>query len=85
MTGTDATSTQECTDSVKNGLRTYRGVYQPTVLTILGLMLYLREGWVLGEAGLLGAMLWGFSGVVLICPNSKVVVMGVRTMKPQMY
>jgi len=32
-------------------------VYRPTVLTILGLMMYVREGWVVGEAGLLGALL----------------------------
>jgi len=39
------------------GLGTFRGVFRPTVMTILGLMLYLREGWVVGEAGLLGAVL----------------------------
>jgi len=39
------------------GLGTFRGVYRPTVMTILGLMLYLREGWVVGQAGLLGAIL----------------------------
>lgn len=38
-------------------LGTFRGVYRPTVLTILGLMMYVREGWVVGEAGLLGALL----------------------------
>lgn len=32
-------------------------MYRPTVLTILGLMMYVREGWVVGEAGLLGALL----------------------------
>ena len=38
-------------------LGTFRGVYRPTVMTILGLMIYVREGWVVGEAGLLGAIL----------------------------
>ncbi len=38
-------------------LGTFRGVFRPTVLTILGLMMYVREGWVVGEAGLLGAIL----------------------------
>lgn len=38
-------------------LGTFQGVFRPTVLTILGLMMYLREGWVVGQAGLLGAIL----------------------------
>ncbi|MEZ4454441.1 MAG: amino acid permease [Nannocystaceae bacterium] len=35
-------------------LGTFVGVFRPTLLTIIGLVLYLREGWVLGNAGLLG-------------------------------
>ncbi len=38
-------------------LGTFQGVFRPTVLTILGLMMYVREGWVVGNAGLLGAVL----------------------------
>ena len=34
----------------------FSGVYRPTLLTILGLMLYIREGWLVGNAGLLGGM-----------------------------
>ena len=34
-------------------LGTFIGVYTPTVLTILGVILYLRLGWVVGHAGLL--------------------------------
>jgi solute carrier family 12 (potassium/chloride transporter), member 4/6 len=37
-------------------LGTFVGVYTPTVLTILGLMLYLRIGWVVGNAGIVGAI-----------------------------
>lgn len=37
-------------------LGTFIGVFTPTVLTILGLMLYLRMGWVVGNAGLAGAI-----------------------------
>jgi potassium/chloride transporter 4/5/6 len=33
-------------------LGTFLGVFTPTVLTILGVILYLRLGWVVGEAGL---------------------------------
>jgi len=41
---------------------TFNGVFRPTILTILGVMMYLREGWVVGNAGLLGAIL-----VILAC------------------
>ena len=41
----------------KKGFSTFQGVFRPTVLTILGVMLYLREGWVVGNAGLMGALL----------------------------
>lgn len=36
---------------------TFSGVFTPTILTILGVIMYLREGWVVGNAGLLGAWL----------------------------
>ncbi len=36
---------------------TVSGVFTPTLLTILGVIMYLREGWVVGNAGLLGAWL----------------------------
>jgi amino acid transporter len=37
------------------GLGTFGGVYTPSVLTILGVIMYLRFGWVVGNVGLLGA------------------------------
>jgi solute carrier family 12 (potassium/chloride transporters), member 9 len=39
------------------GLGTFPGVYRPTILTILGVIMYLRQGWVVGQAGLLGGIL----------------------------
>ena len=36
---------------------TFQGVYLPSVLTILGVVMYLRFGWVLGNAGLAGTLL----------------------------
>ena len=36
---------------------TFHGVFRPTLLTIIGVMLYLREGWLVGNAGLVGAIL----------------------------
>ena len=47
-------------DSQKNSIKkfgTFAGVFTPTLLTILGVIMYLRMGWVVGNAGLLGAWL----------------------------
>ena len=38
-------------------LGAFAGVYRPTILRMLGMMLFLREGWVVGHAGLLGGLL----------------------------
>jgi amino acid transporter len=38
-------------------LGTFGGVFTPTVLTILGVIMYLRLGWVVGNGGLIGALL----------------------------
>ncbi|MDX1383532.1 MAG: Na-K-Cl cotransporter, partial [Thermoanaerobaculia bacterium] len=39
------------------GLGTFLGVYTPSILTILGVVLFLRTGWVVGNVGLLPALL----------------------------
>ncbi len=45
-------------DSVQPKLyNTFEGVFKPTLLTILGAIMYLRVGWVVGNAGLVGGML----------------------------
>ncbi len=36
---------------------TFGGVFTPTLLTILGVIMFLREGWVIGNAGILGGTL----------------------------
>lgn len=41
---------------------TFNGVIRPTILTILGVMMYLREGWLVGNAGLFGAII-----IILMC------------------
>ena len=41
----------------KGRLGTLLGVFTPTILTILGVIMYLRFGWVVGHGGLLGAIL----------------------------
>ena len=57
--GTENEETQQDPIESEKGSRslgTFRGVFRPTVLTILGLMMYVREGWLVGNAGLLGAI-----------------------------
>ena len=47
---------------------TFGGVFTPTLLTILGVIMYLREGWVIGNAGLLGGFLIiALAFVITIC------------------
>ena len=38
-------------------LGAFVGVFTPTILTILGVIMYLRFGWVLGQVGLLSTLL----------------------------
>lgn len=38
----------------KNAFGTFKGVYLPSILTVFGVIMYLRLGWVLGNTGLLG-------------------------------
>ena len=39
------------------GLGTFGGVFTPSILTILGVIMYLRFGWVVGNVGLWGTFL----------------------------
>ncbi len=39
------------------GLGTFGGVFTPSILTILGVIMYLRFGWVVGQVGLSGTLL----------------------------
>ncbi len=43
------------TEGIKGRFGTFAGVFTPDVLTILGVIMYLRLGWVVGNAGVLGA------------------------------
>ena len=38
------------------GLGTFGGVFTPSILTILGVIMYLRLGWVVGTVGLTGSI-----------------------------
>ena len=50
-------STAAATTPTRAGLSTFGGVFTPSILTILGVIMYLRFGWVLGNAGLRGTLL----------------------------
>ena len=43
--------------TTRKKLGTFGGVFTPTLLTILGVIMYLRLGWVVGNGGILGGML----------------------------
>jgi len=43
--------------SAEHGLGTFGGVFTPSILTILGVIMYLRFGWVVGNVGLIGTLL----------------------------
>ncbi|MFC1481097.1 amino acid permease [Candidatus Neomarinimicrobiota bacterium] len=43
-------------DNQSKRLGTFEGVFTPTILTILGVIMYLRLGWVVGNAGFGGAV-----------------------------
>ena len=43
--------------SSATGLGTFGGVFTPSILTILGVIMYLRFGWVVGNVGLLGTLI----------------------------
>ncbi|PKQ61737.1 hypothetical protein BZG02_15050 [Labilibaculum filiforme] len=40
----------------KKTFGTFAGVFTPTTLTILGVIMYIRQSWVVGNAGILGAL-----------------------------
>jgi amino acid transporter len=48
---------EERESTVQQKYGTFGGVFVPTLLTILGVILFLRQGWVIGNAGLLGGWL----------------------------
>jgi len=45
------------TSEESSGLGTFGGVYTPSILTILGVIMYLRFGWVVGNVGLVGTLI----------------------------
>jgi amino acid transporter len=50
-------STTQTPSAKSSGLGTFGGVYTPSILTILGVIMYLRFGWVVGNVGLVGTLI----------------------------
>ena len=42
--------------TTKQAFGTFAGVFTPTTLTILGVIMYIRQPWVVGNAGVAGAL-----------------------------
>nr|WKN37086.1 Na-K-Cl cotransporter [Tunicatimonas sp. TK19036] len=58
ITGNDSKSTRTTnTASSVQKLGTFGGVFTPSLLTILGVIMYLRFGWVVGNVGLIGTLI----------------------------
>lgn len=57
MTSDSTTATQLPSKDEATGLGTFGGVFTPSILTILGVIMYLRFGWVVGQVGLPQTML----------------------------
>lgn len=55
------TTSPPTTRSATARFGTFKGVFTPNVLTILGIILFLRTGWVVGQAGL-----WGSLAIILL-------------------
>ena len=54
--GTNSLPTGSNSAAQATGLGTFGGVFTPSILTILGVIMYLRFGWVVGNAGLIGTL-----------------------------
>ena len=44
-------------DQKKNQFSTFAGVFTPSILTILGVIMFLRAGYVVGEAGVINTII----------------------------
>jgi amino acid transporter len=56
QTTSDISATNATDDTSGGGLTTFGGVFTPSILTILGVIMYLRFGWVVGNVGLMGTL-----------------------------
>lgn len=57
MTSRSSESSSKVIEASSAGLGTFGGVFTPSILTILGVIMYLRFGWVVGQMGLVNTLL----------------------------
>ncbi|MEM7064087.1 MAG: amino acid permease [Cyanobacteria bacterium P01_B01_bin.77] len=57
MTSRSPESSSKVIEASSAGLGTFGGVFTPSILTILGVIMYLRFGWVVGQMGLVKTLL----------------------------
>jgi len=57
MSQTDKFAPGPGSSKSSSGFGTFAGVFTPSILTILGVIMYLRFGWVLGQVGLMSTLL----------------------------
>ncbi|MEM1253788.1 MAG: Na-K-Cl cotransporter [Cyanobacteria bacterium P01_H01_bin.21] len=57
MTSRSSESSSKVIEPSARGLGTFGGVFTPSILTILGVIMYLRFGWVVGQMGLVNTLL----------------------------
>ncbi|NEP63333.1 MAG: amino acid permease, partial [Symploca sp. SIO2G7] len=57
MTSRSPESSSKVIEPSSTGLGTFGGVFTPSILTILGVIMYLRFGWVVGQMGLVKTLL----------------------------
>ncbi|MEO1182789.1 MAG: Na-K-Cl cotransporter, partial [Cyanobacteria bacterium J06636_28] len=57
MTSRAPESSSKVIEANSTGLGTFGGVFTPSILTILGVIMYLRFGWVVGQMGLVKTLL----------------------------
>ena len=57
MTSRSPDSSAKVVEPNVAGLGTFGGVFTPSILTILGVIMYLRFGWVVGQMGLVKTLL----------------------------
>ncbi|CAN5709857.1 Na-K-Cl cotransporter [soil metagenome] len=53
----DSVAEPEVVPGKPGGMGTFGGVFTPSILTILGVIMYLRFGWVVGNVGLIGTLI----------------------------
>lgn len=57
MRKSSSSKVEHTIEAKEGGLGTFGGVYTPSILTILGVIMYLRFGWVVGNVGLIGSLI----------------------------